>query len=683
MKNIKKYSLVALLGLSMVAMVACGNDNTSTTPSETESSSELPSEDSSSSSSTQLTKRIKVTLGKETISEGSSFYDGCKPSVMYEDDENPENNKEVNNYTFKTQYSIVNRNDSSLTYAAGDYLPAGSYTANITHTSGRKYRASADFEVVKGNVDVAEEGKGYTTYTTSQLEQYKIANYKGVATLGGNGMPTTGEVKILVIPVQFTNTVFSDFPTVKSILNEAFFGASEDTPWESLSSYYKKASFNKLNITGVVTDAYTYPMADTDVNDGNTDISREIAKLAVEWLKKEKGYDMTEYDADKDGYIDGIEIVYNTSRPTPSADQSSDSSTWWNYTTNVGGTANVSDPGANKMFWSRWDYVTNAYYSSSPEGISLNGKKVDAHTIIHETGHMMGAPDYYSYDKTEGPAGCVDMMDNNVGDHNAYTKMFYNWVAPKVVDGTSDNFTVTLNSYVETGEFLLVPKSSTGWNGSPYDEYLMIEYYTPTGINEMDSTGYPEWQQTSSSGGTVYGHGGTYEKPGVQVFHVDSRTSSTKGKLDDTGRKVSGSAVKDYTDTPRSVEFTDRENKVYESTATLTHDNTPSRSSDGKTGERSDYRLLQAIYPSGVNSTTSSSYYNSFGVMSNLFGASDYRYKDDKTETSYYGGNMYSNYKLRDFFPNDLEWNDGSTNQWNFYVVSQTDSTVTLHFVKN
>ena len=687
MRNKNKYSLVALLGLSLVTLVACGNEssNSSSSPSESTNSTQTETEDSTVTTTepnpTPLTKRIKVTLDKQTISEGASFYDGCKPSVLFEDDENPSNNKEVNNYKFKTEYEIVNKNDTSLTYKAGEYLPAGSYTAKIQYTSGKRFKATADFEVVKGNVEVASEGKGYTTYTTEQLAKYKVANYPGIATLEGYGMPTTGDVKILVIPVQFTNTIFDNIDTVKTVLHEAFFAESNETPWESLSSYYKKASFGKLNITGVVTDAYTYPKKDTEIPNTNTDISREIAVKAIEWLKSEKGMDMTEYDADKDGYIDGIEIVYNTSQLTPSGDQSSSSSTWWNYTTNASGAKNVHNPGPRRMFWSRWDFVTNAYYAEYKEGTAIGGKKVDAHTIIHETGHMMGAPDYYSYDKTEGPAGCVDMMDNNVGDHNAYTKMFYNWVAPKVVDGTSDNFTVTLNSYVETGEFLLVPKSSTGWNGSPYDEYLIVEYYTPTGVNEMDSTGYPEWQQASSSGSNAYGHGGTYEKPGVQIFHVDSRSSSTKGQLDDAGNKVSEGAVTDYTDTPRSVEYKDTASKTYETTAKLTHDNTPSRSSDGKTGEPSDNRLLQVIYPSGVNSTTSNTYYSSFGMMSNLFGADDYRYNNETVEKGYYGGNMYSNYKLRDFYPNDLEWNDGSTNKWNFNVVSQTDSTVTLHFV--
>ncbi len=689
MKNGKKYSLVALMGLALVALIGCGENNSSIDNESSDTSEKTPSSEETSSSSESsdigsTTKRLLVTLGKETIPEGTSFYDGCQPSIIYQDDEKPGKDQEVKDFKFKTKYTIKDKNDPSKTYNAGDYLPASSYVAQIEYNAGKRLRNTVDFEVIKGNVEAGEENKGYKTYTASDLEKYSISKYNGIATLDGHGMPSVGEVKILVIPVEFTNTKFTDVEQTKAILNEAFFASSDETPWESLSSYYEKASFGKLHISGMVTDPYTYDKADTEIDDSNTNISREIALKAVNWLKNEKGMDMRDYDADKDGYIDGIEIVYNTSHLTPSgaSGTTSDNSTWWNYTTNAAGAANVNNPGARRMFWSRWDYVTNSYYSQSNKGISLNGKKVDAHTIIHETGHMMGAPDYYSYDKTEGPAGCVDMMDNNVGDHNAYTKMFYNWLGPKVIDGSSSNFTITLNSYTDTGEFLLIPKSSTGWNGSPYDEYLIVEYYTPTGVNEMDSTGYAEWQQASSTGSNAYGHGGTYEKPGVQVFHVDARAQSTKGKLTSAGKKEGG--VIGYTDTPKSSETKDMGSLTYETEAKRVHDNTPSRSKDAVTGSQTENRELQIIYPSGVNSTASTTYYNSFGNMKNLFGDDSYRYKSETgLEEGYYGGNMYSNFKMRDFFPNDLQWNDASTNNWSFSVVSQTDSTVTLHFVNN
>ncbi|MFA6662467.1 MAG: hypothetical protein WCS56_05495, partial [Bacilli bacterium] len=62
---------------------------------------------------------------------------------------------------------------------------------------------------------------------------------------------------------------------------------------------------------------------------------------------------------------------------------------------------------------------------------------VDAHTFIHETGHLLGAEDYYNYRGTSQPLGGLDMMDYNIGDHNLWTKMEYGWVDPIVVTGNA------------------------------------------------------------------------------------------------------------------------------------------------------------------------------------------------------------------------------------------------------
>ena len=198
----------------------------------------------------------------------------------------------------------------------------------------------------------------------------------------------------------------------------------------------------------------------------------------------------------------------------------------------------------------------------------------------------------------------------------------------------------------------------------------------------MDSTGYPEWNQPSTGGsGNVYGHGGTYEHPGLQVFHVDTRVAADFGDLDDKGAIINSSVVREYTDDPQPEATYDNDAKKYQGAAHRVHDNTPSRSTEPD-GSPSDARELQAIFPSGVNSTDTNNYYSSFGVMAHLFGLDSYRETgDDLTTESYYGGSTYSNYRLRDFFPNDLAWNDGSTFDWTFSVVDQTDDTITLHFI--
>ena len=728
MSKMNRNPLVwALSALSIIALASCSgisggskvesSDPQPATTSEATVESEAESEAASSEeeatsasqevSSVQSSQYITVELIRDTIPNGTCFYDACRPTVIYHDDTTGET-EDVTEYTYKTLYSISPKGDSEVTYGAGDVLPAGEYVANISHKARKNYKTSIAFTVNSVEPEMGREGHGYYTMDIDAMSDTTFTALPALDTLGGHGMPTLGDVNILVIPVEFNNATFESVrgtkegevggEFVRQVLHEAFFAESDETPWESLSSYYKKSSHGKLNIGGDVTPVFRYNHNDTDPDVVSASgLATSICAEAVSWLKSEKGYDMRNYDADKDGYIDGIELVYATTHLTPSSSGGDDdNSTWWNYTTNAGGGANVNNPGARRMFWSRWDYLTNSYYVDVKDEaendigyrvrVGDTGKTaVDAHTIIHETGHMMGAPDYYSYDKDEGVAGCVDMMDNNVGDHNAYTKMAYGWAAPKVVDGSSKNFTMTINSWTDTGDFVLVRPSDDSWNGTPWDEFLMLQYYTPTGVNEKDSTGYPEWQHTTSAGGSAYGHGGTYKAPGLQIFHVDGRTASQQAVVE--GGKI-GTKKWAYTDTPRATAYTGE--TTWEGPAKGMHTNTMNASGrqsadldeNGKTLVPTDVRELSIVLPSGVNSFKTSSYYNNFGNMANLFGLNSY-WGDPtaKSADEKYGGSFYSNFSMRAFFPvHGLAFNDGSVNDWNIEIVEQTDSDITLHF---
>lgn len=57
-----------------------------------------------------------------------------------------------------------------------------------------------------------------------------------------------------------------------------------------------------------------------------------------------------------------------------------------------------------------------------------------ARTIIHETGHVLGAPDLHSYSRYTSSASplrstCTwDLMDNNTGDINGFFKWMFGWI---------------------------------------------------------------------------------------------------------------------------------------------------------------------------------------------------------------------------------------------------------------
>ena len=66
---------------------------------------------------------------------------------------------------------------------------------------------------------------------------------------------------------------------------------------------------------------------------------------------------------------------------------------------------------------------------------------VDAHTFIHETGHLLGLDDYYDYNDYRGAKGGLygaDMMDNNIGDHGSVNKLLLGWIEPTVVCGAGE-----------------------------------------------------------------------------------------------------------------------------------------------------------------------------------------------------------------------------------------------------
>lgn len=73
------------------------------------------------------------------------------------------------------------------------------------------------------------------------------------------GMPTSGTVKILALLIAFSDYAPSN--TAESIRSKLFGDGSGATPYESLRNYYRRSSYNQLEIQGNVLGWYTtaYP----------------------------------------------------------------------------------------------------------------------------------------------------------------------------------------------------------------------------------------------------------------------------------------------------------------------------------------------------------------------------------------------------------------------------------------
>ncbi len=332
-----------------------------------------------------------------------------------------------------------------------------------------------------------------------------------------NDMVENGVVNLLVVPVLIpeyyepylnpnTGAADKDITKDKIVkdLNTVFFGDASETGWESVKSFYKKSSNGKLELTGEVTDWYDAELSGFDYASSiGISQTQTIVNDAITYLKDNKGMDLSKYDNDKDGFIDGIWFVYAAPDYTHNGPNTDDQNFWaYTYWANQDSNGNPDDPIANLFGWASYDFMYEGY----------GKRKLDAHTYIHETGHFLGLNDYYSDSLSYNPIGKVDMMDSNIIDHNNYSKMLLGWTKPYVVLGDGK---IKLDGMSTENNLIVIPSDSHSIKENefnPFGEYILIELYNNTGLNEQDSKVRISTDRPFAM-----------EESGVRIYHVDNR----------------------------------------------------------------------------------------------------------------------------------------------------------------
>lgn len=223
------------------------------------------------------------------------------------------------------------------------------------------------------------------------------------------GMATMGEARVLALRVSFPAEEgepaldFGQGDTLAA-LEAIIDGGGGSHPYESLSAYYERSSYGALSISG---DAVDYR-----AEHARSYYSGNISVLFYEALAALDGsIDYTEYDANGDGAIDGVYLHF-------AGGDAEWGTTWWSNTWTDGSGYTFDGVAMSKL-------VTLHLPSNDPAA---------ARTLIHETGHVLGLPDYYSYramqGQTSGRTGILtsDMMMDNVGDHNGFSKWLLGWL---------------------------------------------------------------------------------------------------------------------------------------------------------------------------------------------------------------------------------------------------------------
>lgn len=226
-----------------------------------------------------------------------------------------------------------------------------------------------------------------------------------------SGMATVGAGHVLALRVSFPDYSFADDDTLEAL--DALFngGGTSAFPYESLHAYYERASYGALDISGTAVDY--------QAKHERSYYQHDINLLFVEALDAlDETLDLSQFDGNGDGYIDCVYLHF----AGPDAGWGS---TWWSQEWTV------PQQAPPEVYERSWDgkRLWNACLLADNCAADMA-----ASTLIHETGHVLGLPDLYSYRRStiglSGRLGCLtfDLMDNNAGDTNAFFKWMLGWI---------------------------------------------------------------------------------------------------------------------------------------------------------------------------------------------------------------------------------------------------------------
>ena len=402
-----------------------------------------------------------------------------------------------------------------------DTSTPGEYNVNLSYTvNGKTLTVSKPIAILDSALYVLSKTK-----LKHSIEDYDT-------NLGIGGTPTIGTIKSLVVPVKFTDSdkYISNYDNVREDIEKCFFGKNEDVGWRSVKTYYEEESAGLLTYTGMVSEIYDKEEHDSkyyykDPNEGLED-------KVVDWFfDNHPEENRLDYDANHDGYIDCLNLVYLVPDASTSGIGRDVAGNLWAMVKSCGRLPKYDKPVPARYFWSSYDFIyptedialerTGKSKYSEPgfyNGNSNRGnEKLEARTYIHETAHMLGIDDYYSYSENVYFAGELNMQTLNYMGHDPYSLMLYNWADPYIPEITSS---ITIGDFQTTHDVILLTPS---WNSidSPFDEYFLLDLYVPTsGLNAFDATiKYPANKE--------------FNTVGVRLWHVDSRLATASSDYDE------------------------------------------------------------------------------------------------------------------------------------------------------
>ena len=458
----------------------------------------------------------------------------------------------VNGFSFRSGEIVRDKLDEvplKLHWNKGDEY----YTYHsATDTTGIYFSVRKDGDSATEYINSAlEEGNSYTLvfHYQSFTYSYPFAISGNYYRLDSNDItniqtdfdndisPSKGDVKMLIIPITLSGSYTDTWTNNRlSEIDGYYFGT--DTTKMSLKMYYETASFDQMSISGTVTAPYveTNSNLTTDQIQADTSYTKLFTLISnsVDYIRSHNPeIVLDDYDLNDDGAIDNIHLItnFNTDSYRDGTGESPWNTPLWPHKYATGDSGTKTNPVANVYSISAIDHV------------------YDCVTAVHEQGHIFGLDDYYDYGQTDVDyVGYADMQSGNMFDWNSFSKFTVGWVSPYVITGPTE---ITIGAASLTGDCLVVPANADTFNDSAFDEYFMIELFSPYGNNAVN---YPRNGVYQGSVWNYYSNHYNLGDYGVRLYHVnDQAYKYTSGGFVEFNDHYTGSSGYVYRPTDNDI----------------------------------------------------------------------------------------------------------------------------------
>ena len=373
----------------------------------------------------------------------------------------------------------------------------------VIQKGGEWYFAEKDAEGLlkpsehKLSATIAHATKQYLKNTTKHLANTPVISREKHNSLEGQMMRRQNAVglrRVLVILMQY-----SDLSMVKSQndFNDLFngIGYSDDGAKGSVCDFYTDVSYGQLqllcDIIGPFTSQHNMKYYGSNDRNGDDNHPEELFEEAIKQASEHVS--LKDYDADNDGFVDNIHIIFAGHGEEAGA---SDDAIWSHEAT----------------FYKPYEIqgMKIDRYSCAPE---LRGNRGSGISRIgphcHEIGHALGAMDYYDTDyENDGEfigTGDWDVMAsgswNNEGitpaDFNPYVKAYdFGWIIPKDLPSgdvtiqpscnSLGNYYILKSSY-STDYYLIENRSKGKWGYGVPGAGMLVFHVHPELANSGNS----------------------------------------------------------------------------------------------------------------------------------------------------------------------------------------------------